>query len=217
MNNSDILFQNSKHIWDEYLKHPFLQELGNNTLLKEKFHFYLLQDYLYLFEYAKVFSLGFSKTQSSKLQKNFLQGQNEVFNELEIHKKYMLDMQIDENKIADLKPSIYSIAYTNYMQSVGFSGDEDDIIATILPCAWSYFFIAKKLKEVYKDSGFYNHWINSYNSKEYFDSWQWMILHINSKSYEKDKFEKMNEIFLASSEFEYMFWDMAYNQKMSII
>ena len=35
--------------------HPFVQELGAGTLSKDKFKFYLLQDYLYLLEYAKVF------------------------------------------------------------------------------------------------------------------------------------------------------------------
>lgn len=216
MTNCEILLNSSKHIWDRYLEHPFLKELGSGNLPKDKFQFYLLQDYLYLFEYAKVFSLGFSKTDNVELQKAFLQGQNDVFNELEIHKKYMLDMKISEADIKNLKPSIYSTAYTKYMLSVGFGGDEDEIIATILPCAWSYFYIAKKLKESYKNSGFYSHWIDSYNSQEYFDSWQWMVLHVNNSSFSKEKLTKMSEIFLASSEFEYMFWDMAYNKKMSV-
>ena len=73
-------------------------------------------------------------------------------------------MQISKEKIENLKPSIYSTAYTKYMLNIGFGGDEDEIIATILPCAWSYFFIANKLKKIYKVSGFYNHWIDSYNS-----------------------------------------------------
>jgi thiaminase/transcriptional activator TenA len=175
-----------------------------------------LQDYVYLFEYAKVFALGFLKTDNITLQKYFLQGQNDVFKELEIHKKYMLDMKIDEDKIKNLKPSIYNTAYTKYMLSVGFSGDENEIIATILPCAWSYFYIAKNLKQTYKNSGFYNHWIDSYNSGEYYESWQWMNIYVNEKSYTKEKLEKMCEIFLSSSEFEYMFWDMDYDKKLSV-
>ena len=51
---SDYLFNESKDIWQSYLKHPFLVEMGEGTLDKEKFRKYLIQDFLYLKEYAKV-------------------------------------------------------------------------------------------------------------------------------------------------------------------
>ncbi len=43
-------------IWDAQLKHPFVEALGNGSLPKEKFRFYVIQDSLFLFELAKVFS-----------------------------------------------------------------------------------------------------------------------------------------------------------------
>lgn len=45
---TDYLYENSKEVWDKYLEHPFLIELGEGTLDKEKFRKYLIQDYLYL-------------------------------------------------------------------------------------------------------------------------------------------------------------------------
>lgn len=217
MKNSEVLFKSSSHLWESYIKHPFLKELGEGKLSKERFSFYLLQDYLYLFEYAKVYALGFVKADDMKLQEMFLIGQNVIFEELEIHKKYMLDMGISKDKIENLKPSIYNKAYTNYMLSVAFNGDVDEVIATILPCAWSYSYISKRLKKEYKTHGFYTHWIDSYSSDEFFNSWQWMINCIDEHSYTKEKLCKLKDIFKASSEFEYMFWDMAYNQKLEIV
>lgn len=32
---SDYLFNESKEIWDEYLKHPFIVEMGQGTLDKK--------------------------------------------------------------------------------------------------------------------------------------------------------------------------------------
>ena len=48
MKFTDYLFKETKEIFDEYLKHPFLKELGQGILDKEKFKDYLIQDYLYL-------------------------------------------------------------------------------------------------------------------------------------------------------------------------
>ena len=53
MKFTDYLFKETKEIFDEYLKHPFLKELGQGILDKEKFKDYLIQDYLYLKQYAK--------------------------------------------------------------------------------------------------------------------------------------------------------------------
>ena len=64
MKFTDYLFEESKEIFDAYLEHPFLKELGEGTLDKNKFREYLIQDYLYLKDYAKVFCQGVIKSNS---------------------------------------------------------------------------------------------------------------------------------------------------------
>ena len=63
MKFSEELFDEVKEIWDEYLKHPFVKGIGEGTLDKKKFKNYLIQDYLYLKDYAKTTDL---KTLSDK-------------------------------------------------------------------------------------------------------------------------------------------------------
>ena len=58
---SDRLHAAAAPIWAKCLQHPFVQGLGDGTLEVEKFKFFMLQDYLYLFNYAKVFALAWSK------------------------------------------------------------------------------------------------------------------------------------------------------------
>ena len=57
MKFSEVLFSEVKKIWDGYLEHPFVKGIGEGTLDKEKFKNYLIQDYLYLKDYAKVFAI----------------------------------------------------------------------------------------------------------------------------------------------------------------
>ena len=49
---TDYLFNEAKEIWDGYLNHPFIREIGEGILNKDKFRRYLIQDFLYLKEYA---------------------------------------------------------------------------------------------------------------------------------------------------------------------
>ena len=42
------LLDGSRDLWDAYLEHPFVQGIADGTLDREKFRFYMIQDYLYL-------------------------------------------------------------------------------------------------------------------------------------------------------------------------
>ena len=66
---SEELFDEVKEIWDDYLKHPFVKGIGEGTLDKEKFKNYLIQDYLYLKDYAKVFAMVLVKARTMKEMK----------------------------------------------------------------------------------------------------------------------------------------------------
>src|SRR5271166_1369127 len=48
-------------IWDRELKHPFVRGLADGTLSVDRFRFYLVQDYLFLIEYSRVFALAAAK------------------------------------------------------------------------------------------------------------------------------------------------------------
>ena len=50
-----------KDIWAEYYTHPFVKGIEDGTLDREKFRYYIIQDYLYLIEYTKVFGIGIAK------------------------------------------------------------------------------------------------------------------------------------------------------------
>ncbi len=61
------LLEKTRDVWSDYLKHPFVCGIGEGSLDKEKFRFYLKQDYLYLIEYAKVFAVGIAKSNDAEI------------------------------------------------------------------------------------------------------------------------------------------------------
>ena len=221
MSFSRVLKERANKVWEEGYNHPFVQGLGKGTLDKEKFQFYLLQDYHYLLQYSKVYALAAVKSDNEELQTQFSTIQyNILVNEMNLHREYMAGFGITPVQVKNAKSSLYNRTYTANMLAVAQTGDLAETLATIFPCAWTYGDYAKRLKNQYADcldSNFYKTWIEKYAGNEYNDSFEWFYdlmddLVANKSDTQR---EKIAEIFISSVEFEYLFWDMAYKQEMT--
>ena len=58
----------TEEIWENCHRHPFVQGIADGSLDHEKFCFYMLQDYVYLFDYARVFAIGVAKATNTEGQ-----------------------------------------------------------------------------------------------------------------------------------------------------
>ena len=58
MTTTERLLRAAEPIWAGYHTHPFVRGIRDGTLDREKFRFYMIQDYRYLVEYSKVFAVG---------------------------------------------------------------------------------------------------------------------------------------------------------------
>lgn len=215
---TDYLFNESKKIWDEYLKHPFIVEMGKGTLDKEKFRNYLVQDYLYLLDYAKVYAMGLIKSDDVNHMKFFKDSVNGIMeDESATHIAYLKEIGEDIKTLQRHKLKLENENYTNFMKSVALTGDIQDLIIAVLPCAWSYYYIAKEMKEMYKDNlenNYYAAWIDSYSCEEYRMCAKENIDLANElcKNIDDNKKEKLKEIFIKGSLYEMEFWQMAYKE-----
>ena len=55
--------------WDDYVRHPFVQGLGDGTLPRQGFLRYLVQDYRFLIHFSRAWALGAAK--AGTLRRNF--------------------------------------------------------------------------------------------------------------------------------------------------
>ena len=69
MTVTERLLKDTESIWAEYHQHPFVQGIADGTLDKEKFKYYMIQDYLYLLDYTKVFAIGVAKAKDIEFMK----------------------------------------------------------------------------------------------------------------------------------------------------
>ena len=176
---SEALKEKHLDVWNACYHHPFVQELGAGTLDKECFKFYLVQDYKYLIEYARVFALGALKADTELLMTRFTQSQHAILKfEMDLHREYMRKFEIDTEEAKAVRSSLFNKAYTANMLAVAQRGGAAEILAVIFPCAWSYRDFALRLASDYPDKlndNNYKSWIETYSSQEYLDSFTWFF------------------------------------------
>ena len=219
MGTTQQLLDYAAEVWTAYNEHPFVLGIQNGTLEKEKFRFYMIQDYLYLGDYAKIFALGVAKATSLSNAMLFSKYISVMNGELNVHSDYMARLGITQEDIDSAKRSLDSLSYTSYMLRVAYEETEVEIVAAILACAYSYEVIAKKMVEnnpAAVDDEFYGSWISGYVSEEYSEENRVLIelLDDMTKSYTPAQIEHLKDVFLACSRYEMAFWDLSWNMSL---
>lgn len=205
-------------VWDACLKHPFVIGIGDGTLEVEKFRHFMLQDYLYLFDYARVFALGVVKARDPELMRTFAANVDAILNgEMKIHRAYMKRLGITEEQVFAVTPALDNLSYTNYMLSIANSGGPMEIVAAILACSWSYAEIGQTLAAISgaSEHPFYGEWIQSYASKEYSATNQALIELMDSLAANatEEQIAYLTEVFVNCSRYELGFWNMAWGMR----
>lgn len=219
MGTTQQLLDYAAEVWTAYNEHPFVLGIQNGTLEREKFRFYMIQDYLYLGDYAKIFALGVAKATSLSNAMLFSRYISVMNGELNVHSNYMARLGITQEDIDSAKRSLDSLSYTSYMLRVAYEETEVEIVAAILACAYSYEIIAKKMVEnnpAAVDDEFYGSWISGYVSEEYSEENRVLIelLDDMTKSYTPAQIEHLKDVFLACSRYEMAFWDLSWNMSL---
>ena len=223
MNNNhttERLLDASRGIWEGYLAHPFVRGLADGSLAVNKFRFYLLQDYLYLFDYAKVFAQGVVKSREPEVMRVFSSYGASILNgEMEIHRGYMARLGITEAQAEAVQPSLSILSYTAYMRAVAAEEGPAEIMAAVLSCAINHKYSGQWVRKNYphaENHDFYGEWVRGYASEDYAAENQRLIALMErlSTDYTEAQLQRLTDIFVACSRYEAMFWDMAWDGAM---
>ncbi len=216
---TDRLFKRVEPVWRGYLSHPFVKGIGDGTLDQEKFKHYMRQDYVYLIEYSRLFAIGAAKSPNLEIMTHFANLLHGTMNfEMDLHRAYAARFEISNEELEATRPSATMTAYTSYMLQEAYKGGVESSMAAVLACAWSYNFIGLELakNEASKEHPFYGSWIQTYSSKEFSELAETCKRLINeiAEGLPEWKLKELEEIFIKTSYFEHMFWDMANEESM---
>jgi len=219
MTTTKRLLDASAGIWAGYHTHPFVRGIADGTLDQEKFRYYMIQDYLYLMDYAKVFALGVAKARDAEAMRLFAGYVHQILDgEMDIHRRYMRRLGISQQDAEQTPPALDNLSYTSYMLRIAYEEGPAEIAAAILSCAVSYEFIAKRILAEHPEAAdhpFYGEWVRGYADPDYAAANRVLeaLTDRLTQDYSERQLRHLTEIFIACSRYESAFWDMAWEQR----
>lgn len=213
---SRTLMNKAKPVWDRYLTHPFITQMRDGTLPRDKFFHFLIQDTLYLRQYVDLSAYAFLKTRDIKLKRELYQSIGLVNAErTSTHIYYLAKRGITETEALEYPMDKENEDYLNYMLGIAEKGTLAEAIVSFLPCAYSYYTIFSNVLQKAADNGtlennYYKRFIEDYGTGAYFgvyESERALCDKVCAQLSDKEK-DKLVEIFIKGSEYELGFWDM---------
>ncbi|MDA9164722.1 TenA family protein [Alphaproteobacteria bacterium] len=213
-----ILKDKNVNVWLYYTKHEFVQKLANDSLHENCFLNYLKQDYLFLIQFSKAWSLAILKSDNLEEMKIAASTVNELINfEMGLHISLCEKYGISKLDLENTEEKNENIAYTRYVLELGYSGDFLDLLSALAPCVLGYGEIGLNLQNSNPKISMYKKWIETYSSSEY----QSVCLNVGKlidKSFKLRlgenytntyKWNKASLIFKKATSLEVDFWNMA--------
>ncbi len=214
MKLTDQLHAAAEPIWAAQLHHPFVKEMGEGTLEEARFKRWVLQDYRYLKEFARVFAWAVAKTDTLEAMSWYAGVLNLTLNtEMGLHREYAERFGLTHRDLETEPMWPTTRAYTDFLVRTAADGDMLDLLAALLPCAWGYVYLARKLAEKAPPADQrYADWIAQYASKEFADARDWLRDELDrlAEGVSEEKRKHLTEIFLISSRYEWLFWEMCW-------
>ena len=141
------LVQEDLPVWQQCLDTEFLRRMEDGTLDEACFKGYIVEDSLYLREYAKVFAWGMTKARTMETLRNyysllgFVQESEDV---TRLH--YLEQFGLSEADLQALPLRPENRAYVDCMINAAKNGEgEAECIMACLPCMLSYGWIFQKM------------------------------------------------------------------------
>ena len=159
--------------WRAYTEHPFTAGLADGTLPEPAFRRYLVQDYLFLIEFARAYALAVYKSPRLADMREAAFGLSAILDvEMNLHVKLCAGWGLSPHELEHAPPASETLAYTRYVLDAGMRGDLLALKVALAPCVIGYAEIATRLAarpQAHAETNRYRVWIDEYAGAAYQD------------------------------------------------
>lgn len=213
---TDELWQGVADIYAAIVAHPFLAGLADGSLPQDCFAFYVVQDALYLKDYARALASVASRAADPAGTEIFARHAASVISvERQLHDSLLADLGIDPALAATADPAPTTLAYTSYLLAAAGNCSYAEGVAAALPCYWIYREVGRELQRRGSPDPRYQRWIDTYGGAE-FDAEVREVQAVTDQlgpGLGPAERARAHQHFRATSRYEWMFWDMGYRQE----
>jgi thiaminase/transcriptional activator TenA len=132
--------------WRAYTEHPFTAAMADGTLTEAAFRHYLVQDYLFLIEFARAYALAVYKSRQLADMREAASALSAILDvEMSLHVKLCAGWGLSPSNLEQAPPAAEMLAYTRYVLDAGMRGDLLTLRVALAPCVVGYAEIAARL------------------------------------------------------------------------
>ncbi|HEX4814067.1 MAG TPA: TenA family protein [Nonomuraea sp.] len=196
-------------------EHPFVTGLGDGTLDRDRFAFYIVQDARYLAAFSKALATASARAADPAEAAFWAQSAHTALAaERLLHAGYVKELGADADGPAT-SPSC--LAYASYVQAAALAEPYPVLAAAVLPCFWIYQDVGTALlKRTGDRPGHpYRAWIDTYSDPAFAASVEQAKAITDRAAAAADPAtrEAMGEAYCTAAAYEWMFWDSAWRRE----
>ncbi|RDL35139.1 Ribokinase-like protein [Venustampulla echinocandica] len=201
--------------WRGHTEHDFVAGLADGTLPVEAFKYYLVQDYLYLTQFARANGLAGYKAKKIEDMAGAAKVVAHIHHEMSLHVEYCRDFGITKEEMETTEESEACTAYTRYVLDIGQSEDWLALQIAMAPCLIGYGQIAARLyadPKTKREGNLYWKWIQNYVAEDYTEAVRQgsALLEKHAVLQSPSRIEELVKIFIHATNMETGFWDMGH-------
>jgi thiaminase/transcriptional activator TenA len=203
--------------WRAYTEHPFTNGLADGSLTEAAFRHYLVQDYLFLIEFARAYALSVYKSPTLADMREGAAGLSAILDvEMNLHVTLCAGWGLSPADLEQAPSAVETLAYTRYVLDAGMRGDLLALEVALAPCVIGYAEIATRLAarpNAYAATNPYRAWIAEYAGTPYQDVAAKARAHLEDLA---DRYAtparevELTAIFREATRLETGFWDMGW-------
>lgn len=195
--------------WQAYVRHPFVRRLGDGSLPEAAFRAYLVQDYLFLVQFARAYALAAYKGRTIADIAAAQAGLAAILDETALHLRLCARWGIADP--GGVPERAATVAYTRFVLDCGAAGDLLDLHVALSPCVVGYAEIGRALAPAAVPGHPYGEWIAEYAGEPYQAVAASARRHLDdlaARALTERRFPELAATFAAASRLEAAFWQM---------
>ena len=201
-------------VWDAQAEHPFIRGIGDGSLDVERFKHWVRQDYLFLTDYARMLSLAAARAPDLDAMTRLAELAHETLTtEMSLHRAYAEEFGISAGELEQEQLAPTCRAYTDFLVRTAATGSFPELVGALLPCMWGFSDVGLALKRGGQSADSrYQAWIDMYASPEFAALAKWCreLLDRVGAGLPPSELRAVEDAFVTSCRYEYLFWEMAW-------
>ncbi len=211
MSISSLLFEKASQQWDKMLSHPFLKEVGEGTIKREAFDFWVAQDYIFVREALRFLGALELKSPDYDISLVLADAFGALKNELQMFEGYAAERGFSLH----VEPTTTCRSYVDFLIATALTRSFEEAFSALWCAEKGYFDSWNAAKSIATVDNPYKRFIDNWTSDGFNEYVTWIENTLNRLLNGKpaSAISSIEETFLMTAKYECLFWDMAYTKR----